>query len=178
MRTVAAWLDVHRPPPAPLTLVHGDYQGPNIVVEEATGEFHYVDWELAHVGDPREDLGWWTLAAGSQPPDLIADDQDAYFEAYRRHTGLPDDVVNPQTVAYFTVFSSFLVFSNLARMTSRLAPRRKGGTSVAYMTNAMPYMHSAWIASIRVAGHWNPTRVEPANTGPNGTGPNESEEGS
>ena len=156
MRVVAAWLDAHRPPPAPLTLVHGDYQGPNLIVERATGELHYVDWELAHVGDPREDLGWWTLAMGSQPPDLIAADQDAYYGEYRRLTGLPAEMVNPQTVAYFTVFSSFLVFSNIAKMTSRLARGESMGSSVAYMTNAMPYMHSAWIASMRVAGHWNP----------------------
>jgi aminoglycoside phosphotransferase (APT) family kinase protein len=156
MRVVAAWLDAHRPPAAPLTLVHGDYQGPNLVVERDSGQFHYVDWELAHVGDPREDLGWWTLAMGSQPPDLIAGDQDAYYRAYRRLTGLGDDIVNPQTVAYFTVFSSFMVFSNIAKMTSRLARGEQMGSSVAYMTNAMPYMHSAWIASMRAAGHWNP----------------------
>jgi aminoglycoside phosphotransferase (APT) family kinase protein len=155
MRTVAAWLDAHRPPPAPLTLVHGDFQGPNLLVERATGRFHYVDWELAHVGDPREDLGWWTLAMGSQPPDLIAADADAFYDHYRRRTGFSAEVVNPRTVAYFTVFSSFLVFSNIARMTSRLAHGEPMGSSVAYMTNAMPYMHSAWIASMRAAGHWS-----------------------
>jgi aminoglycoside phosphotransferase (APT) family kinase protein len=156
MRVVAAWLTAHKPAPAPLTLVHGDYQGPNILVEKSTGRFHKVDWELAHIGDPREDLGWWALAMGSQPPDLIANDQEAYYEAYRRHTGLSEEIVNPQTVAYFTVFSSFLVFSNIAKMTSRLANGENMGSSVAYMTNAMPYMHSAWIAAMRTAGHWNP----------------------
>jgi aminoglycoside phosphotransferase (APT) family kinase protein len=156
MRLVAAWLSAHKPEPTPLTLVHGDYQGPNIVVQRDTGIFHYVDWELGHVGDPREDLGWWALAMGSQPPDLIAADQAAFYVEYRRLTGLSEEVVNPQAVAYFTVFSSFLVFSNIARMTSRLARGENMGSSVAYMTNAMSYMHSSWIAAMRTAGHWNP----------------------
>jgi aminoglycoside phosphotransferase (APT) family kinase protein len=154
MRTVAAWLDAHRPPPAPLTLVHGDFQGPNIVVQRDTGEYHFVDWELAHVGDPREDLGWWTLAMGSQPPDLIAQNTEAFYSRYRELTGISPDIVNPATVAYFTVLSSFTVFNNLIKMTSRLARGEPMGTSVAYMTNAMPYMHSAWINSMRAAGHW------------------------
>lgn len=156
MRVIAAWLDAHRPPPAPLRLIHGDFQGPNLMVERNTGKFHMLDWELAHVGDPREDLGWWTLAMGSQPPDLIANDSDAFYAEYRKRTGFSEEVVNPQTVAYFTVFSSFLVFSNIARMTSRIAHGENMGSSVAYMTTAMPYMHSTWINAMRTAGHWNP----------------------
>lgn len=156
MRVVAAWLTAHKPVPTELRLVHGDFQGPNILVERSSGRFHKVDWELAHIGDPREDLGWWALAMGSQPPDLIANDQEAFYAEYRRLTGLSEEEINPQTVAYFTVFSSFLVFSNIARMTSRLANGENMGSSVAYMTNAMPYMHSSWIAAMRTAGHWNP----------------------
>ena len=54
MRLVAAWLDANRPPPAPLTLVHGDFQVANVLVERADGRFLLIDWELTHIGDPRE----------------------------------------------------------------------------------------------------------------------------
>ena len=84
------------------------------------------------------------------------ENQEAFYAKYRELTGLNEEVVNPATVAYFTVLSSGPVFFNILRMTSRLSLGENMGMSVAYMTNAMPYMHSAWIASMRVAGHWNP----------------------
>jgi aminoglycoside phosphotransferase (APT) family kinase protein len=154
LRSIAAWLEAHKPPPAPLTLVHGDFQGTNIFVESDTGTYHLLDWELARVGDPREDLGWWALAMGSQPPDLIAQNQDAFYTKYRELTGLSEDIVNPATVAYFTVLSSGPVFFNILKMTTRLAQGENMGMNVAYMTNAMPYMHSAWMAGMKTAGHW------------------------
>jgi len=41
----------------PLALVHGDFRNGNFVVGP-DGIRAVLDWELAHVGDPLEDLGW------------------------------------------------------------------------------------------------------------------------
>jgi aminoglycoside phosphotransferase (APT) family kinase protein len=38
-------------------LVHGDFRNGNLLVD-ASGIRAVLDWELAHVGDPMEDLGW------------------------------------------------------------------------------------------------------------------------
>jgi aminoglycoside phosphotransferase (APT) family kinase protein len=38
-------------------LVHGDFRNGNLMVNE-DGLAAVLDWELAHQGDPREDLGW------------------------------------------------------------------------------------------------------------------------
>lgn len=45
--------------PAPLdpVLVHGDFRLGNLMID-AKGLVGVLDWELAHLGDPREDLGW------------------------------------------------------------------------------------------------------------------------
>jgi aminoglycoside phosphotransferase (APT) family kinase protein len=51
------WLTRHRPPPGPPTLVHGDLRLGNLLVDRA-GVTAILDWELAHIGDPAEDLGW------------------------------------------------------------------------------------------------------------------------
>ncbi len=52
------WLERHVPaagrPPA---LVHGDYRNGNFIVGP-DGIRAVLDWELAHLGDPVEDLGW------------------------------------------------------------------------------------------------------------------------
>jgi aminoglycoside phosphotransferase (APT) family kinase protein len=52
------WLGDHLPPePARLRLVHGDFRNGNLIVD-AHGLRAVLDWELAHLGDPMEDLGW------------------------------------------------------------------------------------------------------------------------
>jgi aminoglycoside phosphotransferase (APT) family kinase protein len=52
------WLRSHAPAKAPaLCLVHGDFRNGNLMVGE-DGLRAVLDWELAHLGDPMEDLGW------------------------------------------------------------------------------------------------------------------------
>jgi len=154
MRVVAAWLAANKPSPTELRVVHGDLQPPNIVIEAETEALHMLDWELVRVGDPREDLGWWVLASKSQPPDLIEADTEAFYARYRERTGLSEEVVNPATVAYFTVFSSLSVFSNVIAQTAKMSRGEPGAMSVAYMTNAIPFMHGVFVDAMRTAGAW------------------------
>lgn len=70
-----------RPPPAPsrLAVVHGDYRSGNFLHDGAGRILAVLDWEMAHIGDPLEDLAWamdplWCngrpdLAAGLLPRD-------------------------------------------------------------------------------------------------------------
>ena len=52
------WLGAHDPgPSAEVTLVHGDFRHGNLIIG-ADGIRAVLDWELAHLGDPMEDLGW------------------------------------------------------------------------------------------------------------------------
>jgi aminoglycoside phosphotransferase (APT) family kinase protein len=51
------WLTEHEPPSARDTLVHGDFRTGNLMVA-GDGLRGVLDWELAHRGDPRQDLGW------------------------------------------------------------------------------------------------------------------------
>lgn len=79
VRAAIRWLRANPPPPAQkLSVVHGDYRTGNFLFDPA-GEIHGVlDWEMAHLGDPLEDLAWgfnpvWTfgrqgLAGGLLPP--------------------------------------------------------------------------------------------------------------
>lgn len=51
------FLAANRPPPARRSIVHGDFRNGNFIVGPE-GLRVVLDWELAHVGDPIEDLGW------------------------------------------------------------------------------------------------------------------------
>ena len=52
------WLRDHDPgPSAETTLVHGDFRHGNLIIGP-DGVRAVLDWELAHIGDPMEDLGW------------------------------------------------------------------------------------------------------------------------
>ncbi|MGB3626729.1 MAG: phosphotransferase family protein [Henriciella sp.] len=83
------YLEAHPPPPAQrLSLVHGDYRTGNYLHDGAGHIVAILDWEMAHIGDPYEDLAWATdllwcgndtdRAAGLLPwPDAVAVWQEA-----------------------------------------------------------------------------------------------------
>jgi aminoglycoside phosphotransferase (APT) family kinase protein len=47
-------------PPARTVLVHGDFRLGNFIVDER-GLAAVIDWELCHLGDPVEDIGWLVI---------------------------------------------------------------------------------------------------------------------
>lgn len=51
------WLLLHRPAPVAPALVHGDFRMGNLLIAPE-GLVATLDWELCHLGDPAEDLGW------------------------------------------------------------------------------------------------------------------------
>ncbi|WP_339348144.1 phosphotransferase family protein [uncultured Sphingomonas sp.] len=53
------WLEARLPhTPVGPRLVHGDFRNGNLMVDPDRGLVAVLDWELAHVGDPAEDIGW------------------------------------------------------------------------------------------------------------------------
>ncbi|MEO1968761.1 MAG: phosphotransferase [Sphingomonadaceae bacterium] len=85
------WLSEHLPEPVPPRLVHGDYRIGNLLVEESclTG---VLDWELAHLGDPHEDLAYacmtvWRFARIDRTAMGLGTLQ-AFFAAYEAAGGM------------------------------------------------------------------------------------------
>jgi aminoglycoside phosphotransferase (APT) family kinase protein len=57
------WLEVNRPASDPVpTVVHGDLRNGNLIAGPE-GLRAVLDWELVHLGDPMEDLGWACVAS-------------------------------------------------------------------------------------------------------------------
>ena len=88
------WLDRHQPPVVAPCLVHGDFRNGNLMFG-FEGIRAVLDWEVAHLGDPMEDLGWlcvnsWRFGEIDRPVGGIADRADL-FAAYQRASGRPVD---------------------------------------------------------------------------------------
>ena len=52
-----SWLRENPPPSSAPVLVHGDFRLGNLIVDK-DGLAAVLDWELAHLGDAREDIAW------------------------------------------------------------------------------------------------------------------------
>lgn len=46
------------PTPVEPVLLHGDFRNGNIMFDPQVGVAAILDWELSHIGDPAEDMGW------------------------------------------------------------------------------------------------------------------------
>jgi len=83
------WLDERRPPDSSTTVVHGDFRNGNLIVG-ADGLRAVLDWELAHLGDPMEDLGWLCVKAwrfGLDKPVGGFGERAELYEAYEKAGG-------------------------------------------------------------------------------------------
>lgn len=58
-RAAIRWLRRNPPPPAQKSaLVHGDFRAGNFLYDDSGKLIAVLDWEMAHQGDPLEDLAW------------------------------------------------------------------------------------------------------------------------
>jgi len=112
------WLLARAPEPARVTLVHGDFRIGNVVFDES-GLRAILDWELVHVGDPIEDLGWLCTRAwrfGSPLPAGGVGTREQVVEAYERESGAK---VDREALRFWEAFGSFklaLVFVMQSRV--------------------------------------------------------------
>jgi len=106
LELIRNWLLDNRPESQQLSVVHGDFRLGNVIVG-ADGLRAVIDWELAHLGDPMEDLGWLCVKAwrfGGQPPVAGIGDYDTLFAAYEQAGGRP---VDPVAVHWWEVLGTW-----------------------------------------------------------------------
>jgi aminoglycoside phosphotransferase (APT) family kinase protein len=100
------WLKDHDPGPSDeVTLVHGDFRHGNFIIGP-DGVRAVLDWELAHTGDPMEDLGWvcvnsWRFGEIDKPVGGFGSREDLFagYEAAGRK-------VDPARVTFWEVMGT------------------------------------------------------------------------
>lgn len=100
------WLDRHRPAAGPTTVVHGDFRTGNLLIdpERVTA---VLDWELVHLGDPMEDLGWfcaraWRFGVDDKPAGGFGS-REELWAAYEAAGGAP---VDPDAARWWEVLAT------------------------------------------------------------------------
>jgi len=99
------WLRAHMPQVEERVLVHGDYRLGNFLFDEG-GLRAIIDWELAHWGDPMEDIGWLAVKSwrfGGAKPMAGVGDREEFFAAYEAAGGSP---VDRERVRFWELFGN------------------------------------------------------------------------
>lgn len=98
------WLEDNCPSPVEPVLNHGDYRMGNLLVEGSrlTG---VLDWEIAHFGDPHEDLAFgcmavWRFARYDRPALGLGSIED-YLAAYEAEAGV---TIDPARFRFWTIY--------------------------------------------------------------------------
>ncbi|MEN8182595.1 MAG: phosphotransferase family protein [Myxococcota bacterium] len=105
-RAAIRWLRRHPPPPpARISVVHGDYRTGNFLADES-GEIRAIlDWEMTHLGDPLEDLAWsihriWCWARDDRVGGLLP--RERAISIWERASGLRADAL---ALRWWEIFS-------------------------------------------------------------------------
>jgi aminoglycoside phosphotransferase (APT) family kinase protein len=110
MVLAAEWLREHLPPADRIVLVHGDYRSGNFLYDDGGRITAILDWELAHLGDPHEDLGWVVnplfsvRGAGGERLACGLSPRDEMLARYEQATGWR---VDPERLRFYEIFNNY-----------------------------------------------------------------------
>lgn len=129
-------------PPAPserLVVVHGDYRLGNYLYQRS-GVVGILDWEMAHIGDPHEDLAWalnetWARTDPSRVWGFLP--RERALDAWQRSSGM---TVDENSLAWWTLFSNV----------KATALWIKGASSVVHgRSDIIRYLTNHWSTTVR-----------------------------
>jgi aminoglycoside phosphotransferase (APT) family kinase protein len=107
LRGAFRWLRNHLPPPAQkVTLVHADYRTGNFLCTPEGEIKGILDWEMAHLGDPMEDIGWvcmrpWRWLGNELIGGLM--ERAEFYRMYEELGGFP---IDEQAVRFYEVLGN------------------------------------------------------------------------
>lgn len=105
LELAARWLRSTAPRSPRTVLVHNDFKVGNVLLDPDDGIVALLDWEIAHLGDPHEDLGWVTQPLRTRehfvPGHWEREDLLGHYEAA---TGWP---VDRDAVAWWNAMSCY-----------------------------------------------------------------------
>lgn len=104
LELASRWLRANAPTSPRTTLVHGDFKPGNVLLE-GTELVALLDWELAHLGDPHEDLGWITQPLRAR--EHLIDGAWEREDLLRHYEALTGTTVDRTAVAWWNVLACY-----------------------------------------------------------------------
>lgn len=131
------WLKANLPVETSLCLVHGDYKTNNLVAG-VDGRFAIIDWELAHIGDPLEDIAWTML--WRTPHDLVGGMllPDQYIAAYENAVGV---AVDQRRLDYWRLFVLMKLLAVFRKSTRLYRDSQHPRPTHIMLERAIPWLH-------------------------------------
>lgn len=134
-----AWLRANECWSGRLGLCHGDYRIGNVMLDGAGGIRAVFDWELAHLGDPVQDVAWAALRLfrGRSPlwSHLLAERE--FLAAYAEASGVE---VTAAELRFWTILNYVKVVANYLRATSAFEGGRSGDLRLAAMGHQVDFV--------------------------------------
>jgi aminoglycoside phosphotransferase (APT) family kinase protein len=121
------WLTAHLPAADALVLVHGDFRSGNFLYDDDGRITAMLDWELAHLGDPHEDLGWVVndlFSVRMDSRERLACGLLPRAEMIRRYEQRTGTRVDPERLRFYEIFNNYKLAVCAHATTLRIARGR------------------------------------------------------
>ena len=169
------WLERALPEPVEPRLCHGDFRMGNLLITP-DGLSAVLDWELAHLGDPVQDLAFgcipsWRFGRYDKVLGGFAQ-PEAMLQHYEAITGTP---VDPARFRFWLVYSCLwwgvccLIMADIWRRGDKAGPERLViGRRVSEVEIDLMLMLSEDLADVPAPMDWPQTDIAPENGVPSG----------
>ena len=105
MELCAQWLRANAPRSLRTVLVHADFKVGNVLLDDDGEIVALLDWEIAHLGDPHEDLGWVTQPLRTKEHFIKGTWERAeLLDHYEKASGYP---IDHQAVRWWNVLAAY-----------------------------------------------------------------------
>lgn len=132
------WLGAHLPPsPRRIVLVHGDYRTGNLLCDRQRIRA-VLDWEMAHLGDPMEDLGWLCLRSWRFQHNELVGGLLEREEAFRIYEAAGGDPVDREAVFWWEVFANVKLAAIFLTGGRSFVERRTNNLMMALVAHMIP----------------------------------------
>jgi len=134
------WLKRNKPETERITLLHGDYKQDNILFESEKITA-ILDWEMTHLGDPMEDLGWSCMGFYRQGTTLLCGllEREKFYRYYEDLSGIK---VDEGRVFFYEVLASVKMAAIAITGVKSFVDQRSRNLTLGVLGNLLPRLEN------------------------------------
>ena len=132
-----------------MTIVHGDYRTGNFLFDDHSITA-VLDWEMVHLGDPLEDIGWLGIRSWRQGTELSGGlvEPARFYEMYEAAGGFP---VHRKSILFWEVLGNLKLAVIFLTGGRSLVEGKTGDLILAMTTRMIPGLERELLALLEAA---------------------------